>query len=204
MPLYRVSMAFTRMPEGPLPAFGLNIETKMTGNTAFPTPRVPVLTLKTKREAYEAAIAAAIPGGIERTALKNVLHDEYVNLLRQQGLYVQSIANEDLPMLLSSGFEAVSTNRARTQLPKPAIERLVSPMSEVMVAYVQSLVNARAYELRVKNGGAEYVSLGTFTYSRPIFVYNRVPGQTYTFQARAIGGSTGYSDWSDPISAMAM
>jgi hypothetical protein len=28
--------------------------------------------------------------------------------------------------------------------------------------------------------------------------------QTYTVQARAVGGSTGYSDWSDPVSHMAM
>ena len=30
------------------------------------------------------------------------------------------------------------------------------------------------------------------------------PGTNYTFQVRAIGGSTGYSDWSDPVSHMSM
>jgi hypothetical protein len=30
------------------------------------------------------------------------------------------------------------------------------------------------------------------------------PGKTYTVQVRALGGSTGQSDWSDPSSHMAM
>ena len=28
--------------------------------------------------------------------------------------------------------------------------------------------------------------------------------ENYTFQVRAIGGSSGYSDWSDPVSHMSM
>ena len=30
------------------------------------------------------------------------------------------------------------------------------------------------------------------------------PGVTYTVQVRGVGGTTGYSDWSDPVSHMAM
>ncbi|MGH7976559.1 MAG: fibronectin type III domain-containing protein [Limisphaerales bacterium] len=30
------------------------------------------------------------------------------------------------------------------------------------------------------------------------------PGAMYSVQVRAVGGSTGYSDWSDPVSHMAM
>jgi hypothetical protein len=32
---------------------------------------------------------------------------------------------------------------------------------------------------------------------------NLTPGTNYNIQARAVGGSTGYSDWSDPVSHMA-
>ena len=31
-----------------------------------------------------------------------------------------------------------------------------------------------------------------------------IPGVVYTIQVRAIGGLTGYGDWSDPISRMAV
>jgi chitodextrinase len=45
-------------------------------------------------------------------------------------------------------------------------------------------------------------SAGLFTHSRSMTVAGLVPGTTYSFQVRAIGGSTGYSDWSNPVSRM--
>jgi hypothetical protein len=33
---------------------------------------------------------------------------------------------------------------------------------------------------------------------------NLTPGTIYTMQVRAVGGSTGMGDWSDPISHMAI
>ncbi len=46
-------------------------------------------------------------------------------------------------------------------------------------------------------------AVGVFTQSRMV-IPDLIPGTTYTLQARAIGGSTGYSDWSDPVSHMSM
>jgi hypothetical protein len=43
---------------------------------------------------------------------------------------------------------------------------------------------------------------GIFTQARKITLPGLTPGQVYSVQSRAIGGSTGYSDWSDPISHM--
>jgi hypothetical protein len=37
-----------------------------------------------------------------------------------------------------------------------------------------------------------------FTQARGIVVANLTPGNTYSVQARGVGGSMGYSDWSDP------
>ena len=45
---------------------------------------------------------------------------------------------------------------------------------------------------------------GVFTQARGIVLSGLTPGNTYSVQARGIGGSTGYSDWSDPVSHMAM
>jgi len=33
-------------------------------------------------------------------------------------------------------------------------------------------------------------------------INNLTPGTTYAFQVRAVGGSTGYTDWSDPVAHM--
>ena len=45
---------------------------------------------------------------------------------------------------------------------------------------------------------------GLFTDSRSMAVSGLTPGANYQFEARAIGGSTGQSDWSDAVSHMSM
>ncbi|HEU5122457.1 MAG TPA: fibronectin type III domain-containing protein [Verrucomicrobiae bacterium] len=52
--------------------------------------------------------------------------------------------------------------------------------------------------------GGNWQSAGVFTQARKIVLTDLTPGTTYTIQARAIGGSTGSSDWSDPVSHMSL
>jgi hypothetical protein len=69
--------------------------------------------------------------------------------------------------------------------------------------------NAKMYEGRyaLAPAGAmqgPWISAGLFSNSRAMAVNGLTPGQNYVFQFRAIGGSTGYSDWSDPVGHMSM
>lgn len=69
--------------------------------------------------------------------------------------------------------------------------------------------NARAYEARfalIGTGGTPGPRLPTqlFTSSRGMKITSLTPGGMYTFQVRAVGGSTGYSDWSDAVSHMSL
>jgi len=57
---------------------------------------------------------------------------------------------------------------------------------------------------RVSYGANGWQAAGVFTQARRIVLQNLTPGTTYNIQARAIGGSTGSSDWSDPVSHMAL
>jgi chitodextrinase len=41
-----------------------------------------------------------------------------------------------------------------------------------------------------------------YTNSRAISINGLTPGTTYMFEVRAGGGSTGYSDWSNPATRM--
>jgi hypothetical protein len=43
-----------------------------------------------------------------------------------------------------------------------------------------------------------------FTQARRIVLQDLTPGTSYNIQARAVGGSTGYIDWSDPVSHIAL
>ena len=61
-----------------------------------------------------------------------------------------------------------------------------------------------ATKSRISTGTGAWQTAGAFTGARKIILTGLTPGTVYNVQARAIGGSTGYSDWSDPSSHMAM
>lgn len=63
--------------------------------------------------------------------------------------------------------------------------------------------NAKAYEVRLCTTPNTWLPAGTYTQARRIVVEGLTPGTIYTFQVRAVGGITGYSGWSDPLSHMA-
>jgi Fibronectin type III domain len=172
----------------------------LTGNAAFPTPAVSMANLTAAQTAFEDAMTAMS----QATAAKNAARNALVTLLRQEANYVQLNGKNDLPTLLSSGFLVNSTNKAQSPLDTPSIIEIDNEMSGQLVVRVQGVDNAHAYEAQVKNGTGGFVPAGTFTQSRRMILTNLTPGQNYTVQVRAVGGSTGYSDWSDPVSHMAM
>jgi hypothetical protein len=199
-----VSFDFLRLSDSPLANVGLDVATKLTDNPHFPNPIITPAALTTACELFQTRIQAALGGGPLDVALKNESRLDVEDKLRQLAVYVQAVANGDVAKILSVGFRVVSSNRARTQLPQPVILRIFSPVSTVLAVRVARIANARAWEVRVRNGAEEWHTFGGLTSSRMLLVPNRVPGQTYTIQVRAIGGLTGYSDWSDSVSHMAI
>lgn len=203
MSTYRTSLGFARLSDAPLNSFAENVIAKMTDNPGFTTPLISMATLTSAQTAFANAIAAAAQGGKQLIAAKNAAREALLSLLRQQAAYVQSIAGEDLPLLLSSGFVNMSTNRTQVPLSKPVVEQVDNPQSTQLGLRLKPVYTARAYEIRMSYVAGEWKAVGVFTQSR-VVIPDLTPGTTYTLQARAIGGSTGYSDWSDPISHMAL
>jgi hypothetical protein len=203
MAYYRTSLGFARLSDAELVPSTESIIAKMTSNPAFPTPLVPLADLSAALNTFNTALSAATQGGKLATAEKNAAREALLALLRQQAAYVQSIAGDDLPMLLSSGFEAVSTTRTQIPLPKPVVDEIANNMSTQLAMRLKPVPTARAYEVRLSYGTNGWQAVGIFTQARQIVVEHLTPGTTYTLQARAIGGTTGYSDWSDPVSHMA-
>jgi len=203
MKIVRVSRGFGQINNGALEAFTANVITSMTGNPEFPTPLVPMADLTAGLNAFSQAIADALNGGRLETAKRNAARQALLGLLRQQAAYVDGVAL-DLTTLLSSGFEAVNQNRAQIPLPKPVIDRVENPQSAQLALRLQPVPTARAYEVRISYGTNGWQAAGIFTQARKIVLNDLTPGTTYTVQARAIGGSTGASDWSDPVSHMSL
>lgn len=199
MPNYRVSYGFIKLSDDALPGFSLNVETGLTGNAALPTPPVPVAALTAARLDFELKLEATRNGGPMQTVEKNDAREVLLDLLRQDASYVQTQTSKDLAALLSSGYNAVSTNRTQSPLPKAGIASLQNDNNSLLVLDIDPMLNARSWEVQVKNGTGGWMSFGVFAYTRRITIPALTPGQPYSTQVRAVGGSTGYSDWSDPV-----
>ena len=204
MPVLHVSLAFLRLPDAAFSEFAGQIFASMTGNTAFPSTTPALSALSAATGTYTDALAASPSGGPSATAAKNAARTALAALLRQLAHYVQQNGANDLATLLSSGFKAASTNRATVQLAKPASLVLTNGLSTQLLGKVPPVKNAKSYEGRIQPPtGAAYVVNGG-TDSRNLAFNGLTPGLLYTISVRAIGGSTGYSDRSDPTSHICM
>lgn len=200
----RVSLAFAKLSDADLAAFAQNNIDSLTGNASYPNPAVSVPDLTAGLKKFTDALAAAAQGGLQLTAEKNVAREDLLALLRTEANYVQLTVGDNLPMLLSSGFYNVSTSRTKMPLPKPDIAGIDNENSTELVVRLTPVTNARAYEVQQRTGTGNWQPAGIYTQARRIVLDHLAPGTTYSVQARAIGGTTGYSDWSDPVSHMAM
>jgi hypothetical protein len=68
---------------------------------------------------------------------------------------------------------------------------------------------AKFYEVRMAavNAGGDpgpWQNLDLLSKSKGITIGKLTPGTTYTFQVRSLGGSTGYSEWSNSVSRMCL
>ncbi len=219
---YRVNLSFAALPDGQLDELTTSIITSMNGNPAFPNPPIPLVpgpaqsnagaadaqpAVSTLQTNFRNAVAAAADGGVTLTAAKNAARNDLLKALRSLAAYVQSVTAQDKALMLTSGFSVSSTNRAQSKLDVPIILLVENIGATKLALSLQPVDNARAYQVRGttgNNGTTTTLPIVDSTQARSIVVDSLVPGATYTFQARAVGGSEGHSEWSDPVSHMAM
>ncbi|HMG72663.1 MAG TPA: fibronectin type III domain-containing protein [Pyrinomonadaceae bacterium] len=200
----RVSLAFAKLPDTQLDNFAQAVIEQMTGNAAFPSPPVAMADLQAASDDYVTKSAAAVKGGQADTAAKNNARVVLVEMLRRLAGYVQIHCNNDLAVLLSSGFQTQNPNRASSPLAQPQGLIIRHGVSGQLLAGIKPVRNARMYEGRIKGPGGDWAPSVFASDSRRIVFEGLTPGTIYTVQVRALGGSTGQSDWSDPSSHMAM
>ena len=174
-----------------------------TGNPDLPTPPVLPAVLTTKKSMLDDAIIKADKGGSLATARRNVILAEVAVDLNKNASYVDINCNDELPILLSSGYEAVSTNRAQRILNPPQIVAVEFPQDGQLKARIVPDANTKSFVGRIKPVDGEYGPTITFASSRKILFDGLSSGVKYMFQLMAIGGSTGQSDWSEPGEGMA-
>jgi len=200
----KVSLGFANLSDMELDNFAQAVGDAMAGNATYPSPPVTLASLATARDDFTAKIAAAQVGGPAATAAKNNSRQVLIGMLRQLAAYVQINCNNDQALLLSSGFQMQSTNRASVQLDKPEGLAIKNGSSGQLVGSVTPVKNTNMYEGRIKGATGDWLPSVYTGDSQHIIFDALTPGVVYTAQVRALGGSTGQSDWSDPSSHMAM
>ena len=164
MPFQRVSLSFARYNDSLLSDFYTSVNTSLTGNAAFPNLPITLAAFAVLGNTFIEKLAAAFDGGKLAVAEKNVARENLIAALRQIASYVQTVAGENLPVLLSSGFEPVSQNRTQSPLPKPVVENIDNIQSTMLLCKLKAGPNVRAIEARRKvQGTAEYQPAGIFT-----------------------------------------
>jgi hypothetical protein len=166
----------------------------------FPSPPAKLVDLGPAHVEYHNALIAAADGGKMLTAIKNEKRTVLVDMLRKNATYVQGIASQNLSGLLSSGYGANSTNRTPTPLATPVISKLDNSMSAQLILSIGSVANTRSHQVEIKNGVGGWTLVGVYAYGRGIVLPGLTTAQSYSVRVRGIGGSLGYSEWSDAVS----
>lgn len=200
----RVSLGFSDLSDPALDEFAANVVLSLqTELASFPNLPVAPTVLGPQRVAFHEGILAASSGDKQEIATRNAARETLLTSLRQDAAYVQGIAGNNLPLLLRSGFKPVSTNRTSEPLATPAIRNVDNQSTTRLFMDVDRVSNARIYQGRLTTAQGVVVATVESTRSRGIEFPNLVPGTLYTAQVRGLGGSTGASDWSLPVTIMA-
>ena len=181
-----------------------------TATATFPAPPVTGTALQGALTTFNTAVAAAGQGGAAARAARDVADQALTGLLRQDALYVQTVVQKitdpaaSMAALLSSGFDAVSTSHTSQPLATPSINDIDNVGTGRLRLTLKAVPHARMYEVQSKSGTGDWTSAGLFNSTRQMIVTGLTPGTNYTFQVRALGGSTGQSEWSNPVSHMSL
>ena len=203
MAAIRTSRKFATDPDMDLSRFAGKVIVGLTGNKDLPDPPVSADDLATKKKIFDDAAIKADKGGSLATAQKYAARADLVDALNKDGSYVDIQCDGVLTILLSSGFEAVSTNRAQRVLDAPQIIGVENGQSGELKVRIKTDANAKSFVGRIKEStGSEFGPSISFKNSRSIIFKGLKARVDYVLELMAIGGSTGQSDWSDPASGM--
>jgi len=205
MPQLRVLLGFASAPDHSLEERAQAVLDNLYDNADFPDPPVSEADFETALNDFRTSMAAAEQGGPADTALKNNKRQALITHLRALAGFVQNRHGNDLAKLLSTGFEAVSTNNASSPLETPNIKEIDNDGPGELIVRVTPVRNAKGYQARhalVGPDGAPgpWSAELFFTNSRAMLLTGLQPGGLYMIEVRAMGGSTGQSDWSHAVS----
>ena len=173
---------------------------------SFDPTKFPGLTLTVDPKTITALAAdlslklgAQPTGGTIATQTMYKAFDALTEALNADANDLENVIGNDLEALLATGYLPVNTNRSQSPLDDTDIISLLNNGTTQAVMQLLPVRNAKSYQTEISlDGGKTWLTAGISTKSRPIVLTGLIPGTVYTVRARAIGGSTGASDWTAP------
>ena len=182
----------------------------LTGNKAFPKPPIPLVPavppdpdapvdLTTRKARLDAAITACQGGGTLATSAKDAALQFALDGLDATAFYCQTTARRDLPMFLTSGFQPASKNTSQSELDTPSVLGVDNDKAGELDVHLTPIANAVGFEVQLLIANV-WTTVKFSTQARTIALTDLTTGTTQQVRARALGGSTGQSQWSLPVS----
>ena len=175
----------------------------LTGAPALP---VDMANVKSATDLLFAKIAAAAEGGKTAISDKKRQKEVVVRLLIQLAQYAEANCKDDMTTFLSFGFTPAASTRAKAAPASESIRKIEpGPNSGEMLITLMRFLGAVSYLVQfapVVNG-----VVGSWT-SKPVAGISSVPitgliQADYVLQSRALT-QTGYTDWSESVTRIAM
>ncbi len=193
---------FNKYPGPQLVKFSYNVSTNLDPAKFVNLPFTPA-QITSLTDDFSAKLAATITGGTVETAAKSKAQVALLGALNGDASIVEIVAASDLELLLSSGYLPASNNRTSSPLADTVITSLNNFGSTQLLLRLLPVTNARSYQVQVSpDGGKTWVEACISPQARRIALTNLAPGTMYAVRARAIGGSTGASNWCGSQSIM--
>jgi len=182
--------------------FGYNIADSIDP-VKFPNLKFAPKDIEALTDTLSDKLTATQTGGTVETAAKQKAVAALCDALNADANVVEDTPGLDLEMLLATGYLPASNNHSSVPLDDTAIVSLLNNGTTQVLLRLEPVTNAKSYQVQTSmDGGKTWQEACISTQARRIVLKGLVPGTTYAVRARAIGGSTGASNWTSPGSIM--
>src|SRR5262249_9704747 len=154
-------------------------------------------------------ITASLDGGKQAIAERDHQTAVVIKMMHQLANHAEANCKDDMATFLKSGFEAITTVKAKPQPLSQFIRNIVQgPNPGQLLVTLVAVAGASSYELRWTPIGADNATGPWVTKlvakTRPaVPVLGLTPGTNCAFQVRSLVNAV-YSEWSDSVTRMSM
>jgi hypothetical protein len=194
----KIILDYSKRTDGGFVTKVSNILSSMTDNPDFPTPIPPLVSISEALGEFVSALSAASEGGTSLTEIKNQKRIVVADLVRQLGLYILYIANNDVEVLAGTGYDLTKIPGSQP-LGKPGVVTIKDGISSGMLStFVTRPEGAKSflYQITPDPLTAESVWESTPGSKAKYTFTDLIPGKKYWIRYVAVGkeGALAYSD----------